>query len=229
VFVPRPSLDRFVQVVLDEWHTMAPTIVANREYTSMVNRANFDRVVGLIDDAVARGAVRYEAVPAGETLPDPASRKIAPTLLTGVTAEMAIDGEEVFGPVLAVHAYDYVSEATDFIAERPHPLTLYWYGPEDAQLEWVLDRTQSGSVNVNDFAVNMMLSDLPFGGVGQSGYGAYHGEVGFTTFTHLRAVASSNMRFSLAGLITPPFGKVGDLMAKAQLAQARRRARKLVR
>lgn len=227
VFVPRPSLDRFVSLVLAEWRAMAPQIVANDGYTSIVNGPNFERVVGLIDDAVAKGATKHEAAPAGENLPDAATRKIAPTVLTGVTPDMDIDSEEVFGPVLSVHPYDYLSDATDHIGDRPHPLTLYWYGPEDAEFEWVLDNTQSGSVNVNDFAVNMMISALPFGGVGQSGYGAYHGEAGFNAFTHLRTVASSNMKFSMAGLTTPPFGKLNDLMNKAQLAQSRRRLKKL--
>lgn len=226
VFVPRASEERFVEAVLEEWRTMVPTIRDNPGYTSIVNEANFRRVVGLVEDAAAKGASVRSATPAGENLPDAASRKIAPTVLQGVTSEMDIDGEEVFGPVLAVHPYDYVSEATDFIGDRPHPLTLYWYGPEGAEFEWVLGRTQSGSVNVNDFGVNMLLTDLPFGGVGQSGYGAYHGQTGFNTFTHLRPVAVSNVNFSIAGLTTPPFGKLSRLMNKAQLAQTARRLRK---
>ncbi|MGN0065470.1 MAG: aldehyde dehydrogenase family protein, partial [Nocardioides sp.] len=106
VWVPNTVKDQFIDAVLETWRTIVPTIRTNPEYTSIVNDANFQRVTGLIDDAVAHGAVRRDAAPAGEQLPDAASRKIAPTVLTGVDESMAIDSEEVFGPVLAVYGYD---------------------------------------------------------------------------------------------------------------------------
>lgn len=227
VFVPSEKRAEFVSTVLDEWRQMMPTIVGNADYTSIINGPNFERVQSLVADAVAKGAGVHEASPAGEALPDPVSRKMAPTMLTDLTPDMDIEGEEIFGPVLGVHTYDDIAEAVDYIGDRPHPLTMYWFGPQDAEFQVVLDRTQSGSVNVNDFAVNMLLSDLPFGGVGQSGYGAYHGESGFLQFTHQRAVAASNMKFSMAGMAAPPFGKLNDVLNKLQLKGAAKRARKV--
>lgn len=227
VFVAREQEDEFVRIVLDEWRTMMPTVIDNPDFTSIINDANFERVTRLVGDAEAKGATALRAAPAGENLPDARSRKMAPTVLRGVTPEMDIDGEEVFGPVLAVHAYDHLDEAVEFVGDRPHPLTLYWYGPQDAEFQSVVERTRSGSVNVNDFAVNMLLSDLPFGGVGQSGYGAYHGQHGFDQFTHLRTVAASNMKFSMAGLTTPPFGRLNRVINKLQLKSAQKRAAKV--
>lgn len=226
VFVANEQKDAFVDIVLDEWRQMVPNIIGNADYTSLINARNFERVQGLVSDAREKGATVHEAAPLGENLPDPVSRKMAPTVLTEVTPAMDIDSEEVFGPVLAVHGYDDLSEAVEFIGDRPHPLTMYWYGPQDGEFEVVVDRTQSGSVNVNDFAVNMLLSDLPFGGVGQSGYGAYHGEAGFLRFTHQRAVAASNIKFSMAGLTTPPFGKLNSVVNTVQMKVNEKRARK---
>ena len=227
VWVPNTVKDQFIDTVLATWRSMVPTVRTNPEYTSIVNDANYQRVVGLIDDAVAHGAVRLDAAPAGEQLPDAASRKIAPTILTGVDESMAIDSEEVFGPVLAVYGYDYIDEPVEYIASRPSPLTLYWYGPDNADFEWVQTHTRSGSVNANDFAPHMMMSNLPFGGVGNSGYGAYHGEAGFDTFTHARSVAVANMPISLAAMTTPPFTRSNALVNKLQLAQVRRRTKKV--
>ena len=227
VWVPNTVKDQFVAGVLDTWRTMAPTIRTNPEYTSLVNASNYERVVGLIDDAVAKGAVRHDTAPTGESLPDPVSRKVAPTVLTGVDESMMIDSEEVFGPVLAVYGYDYIDEPVEHIASRPSPLTMYWYGPDNADFEWVQNHTRSGSVNAGDFAPHMVVSDLPFGGVGNSGYGAYHGEAGVNTVTHARAVALANMPVSLAAMTTPPFTRSTKLVNKLQLSQVRRRTKKI--
>src|SRR5699024_7153251 len=103
----------------DQWRSSLPSIAGNPDYTATVNTSNYERIVGLVDDAVAKGAHKRDAAPAGERLPDALTRKIAPTLLTGVTPEMDIDSDEVFGPVLTVFRYKSVDEAIRYINDRP--------------------------------------------------------------------------------------------------------------
>ena len=205
VFVPRDRLDTFCDTVLDQWRTTLPAIVGNPEYTATVNTSNYERIVGLIDDAVAKGAAKRDAAPAGERLPDPVVRKIAPTLLTGVTPDMEIDSDEVFGPVLTVFGYSGLDEAIRYINDRPSPLVLYWYGDNNERFEVVADRTRSGNIYGNDFGIGMASSAIPFGGVGNSGMGGYHGHYGFRTFTHERAVAMHSFGVNASELMVPPF------------------------
>ena len=206
VFVPEDRVDAFCDIVLDQWRTSLPAIVGNPEYTAVINTSNYERIVGLVDDAVAKGAVKRDATPAGERLPDAVTRKIAPTLLTGVTPEMEIDDDEVFGPVLTVFGYKSVDEAIRYITARPSPLVLYWYGEKNERFETVADRTRSGNIYGNDFGIGMVSSAIPFGGVGNSGMGSYHGRYGFRTFTHERAVALHSFDYSAADFMVPPFG-----------------------
>ncbi|MGW4479433.1 aldehyde dehydrogenase family protein [Rhodococcus triatomae] len=221
-FVPKAHVERFTAYVLDEWRNRYPGIVDNEDYTSIINDRNFDRVVGLVEDAVAKGASASSTAPTGEALPDRRSRKIAPTVLTGVTPAMRVAEEEVFGPVLTVYPYDDLSEPIEHIAAGEHPLTLYWYGDRNHAFEQLLANTRSGSVNVNDFAVNLMHADLPFGGVGQSGAGYYHGAYGFETFTHQRAIAVSRLPVSLAGLLNAPYTRRTKRLNSVQIKALRR-------
>jgi coniferyl-aldehyde dehydrogenase len=157
----------------------------------------------LIDDAVAKGATKIEVAGAGEALPDRAGRRIAPTLLLNVTAEMRIDSNEVFGPVLSVHAYDRVDDVIARLSERPSPLAAYWYGPTGPEFERFRSRTRSGGMTVDDFALHCGMMTAPFGGVGRSGYGAYHGKAGFDTFTHQRTIVHNKTPVSIATMIVP--------------------------
>ena len=206
VFVHDDQYDAFCETVLDQWRRTLPAIVGNPDYTATVNTSNYERIVGLVDDAVAKGATKREAAPTGERLPDALTRKIAPTLLTGVTPEMDIDSDEVFGPVLTVFRYSSIDEAIRYINDRPSPLVLYWYGEKNERFETVADRTRSGNIYGNDFGIGMVSSAIPFGGVGNSGMGSYHGRYGFRTFTHERAVALHSFDYSAADFMVPPFG-----------------------
>ncbi|AWH91412.1 aldehyde dehydrogenase family protein [Dietzia lutea] len=225
VFVPRDRLDTFCDTVLDQWRTTLPAIVGNPEYTAIVNDSNYERIVGLIDDAVAKGARRRDAAPAAERLPDPVTRKIAPTLLTGVTPDMEIDSDEVFGPVLTVFPYDTLDDAIRYVTDRPSPLVLYWYGEKNERFEVVADRTRSGTIYGNDFGIGMASSAIPFGGVGNSGMGGYHGHYGFRTFTHERAVALHSFDADVSQLMVPPFTRGKKRLASAYLGAMRARTR----
>ncbi|AVZ38667.1 MULTISPECIES: aldehyde dehydrogenase family protein [unclassified Dietzia] len=225
VFVPEGDVGRFCDTVLDQWRRTLPAIVGNPEYTAIVNTSNYERVVGLIEDAVAKGAVRRDATPAGERLPDASVRKIAPTLLTGVTPEMEIDSDEVFGPVLTVFGYRGLDEAVRYINERPSPLVLYWYGEKNSRFDLVADRTRSGNIYGNDFGIGMASPAVPFGGVGNSGMGGYHGHYGFRTFRHERAVAMHSWNVNVSEFMTPPFTAAKKRLASGYLGALRARTR----
>jgi coniferyl-aldehyde dehydrogenase len=230
VFVPDDRVDAFVDVARQTLRGMFPSIVANDDYCSSVNHANFDRVVGLIDDARANGAMVETVAPAGESLPDRATRKIAPTIVRNVGEHMKIAGEEVFGPVLAVRPYSRLAEAIDYINERPAPLVAYWYGPDNDDFKTFVRHTRSGGVARNDFGAQMIPSAAPFGGVGRSGMGAYHGKAGFDAFSHHRTVVGSDLPFSITGRAAPPFSGPMKTGVGVALRMARRRtARRLKR
>jgi coniferyl-aldehyde dehydrogenase len=223
VFVPADRVDQFVDGARETLRGMFPTIVSNPDYCSSVNEANFRRVVGLIDDARDAGAQVESIAPAGESLPDPASRKIAPTIIRGVDDRMRIAAEEVFGPVLVVMGYASLGDAIDYINARPAPLVAYWYGPDGDQFRTFVRNTRSGGVARNDFAAQMIPSAAPFGGVGRSGMGAYHGKAGFDTFSHHRSVVGSDLPFSITGSAAPPFTRPMKAYADLSLRMARRR------
>lgn len=226
VLVPERDVDSFVEGARQTLREMFPTILPNGDYCSCVNEANFERVLGLIDDARERGATVETVAPDGEALPDRASRKIAPTIVRDVDDTMRIADEEIFGPVLMVQGYHTVDEVIDRINARPAPLVAYWYGPDDKSFRDFVRRTRSGGVARNDFAAQMIPSGAPFGGVGRSGMGAYHGKAGFDTFSHYRTVVGSDLPFSLTGSAAPPFKPGMRFYADAMLRRARNRTRR---
>ncbi|KLO30623.1 aldehyde dehydrogenase [Mycolicibacter heraklionensis] len=226
ILVPENDIDAFVDVARQTLRDMFPTILDNGDYCSSVNDANFDRVLGLIDDARDRGAVVESIAPDGETLPDRAVRKIAPTIVRGVDATMRIADEEIFGPVLTVQGYGTLDEAIEMINARPAPLVAYWFGPGDKNFRDFVRRTRSGGVARNDFAAQMIPSGAPFGGVGRSGMGAYHGKAGFDAFSHYRTVVGSDLPFSMTGSAAPPFKPAMRFYADAMLRSARNRTRR---
>ncbi len=217
VFVPEAKLGEFTDKVIARWTEKFPTIRSNTEYTATINEKNFTRIVGLIEDAEQLGATKHQVIPAGESLPDADARKIPPTLLTGVKAGMKIEEDEVFGPVLTVYPYRDLSEAISHISSHPHPLTMYWSGDDNKNYKKLIDGTRSGSVNANDFATHLFSLELPFGGVGKSGMGAYHGRTGFETFSHARAVTVSTLPVSIAEMMSPPFTAQDKKMTNNQL------------
>jgi len=174
VFVPGDRIGAFVDIARETLRGMFPSIVHNDDYCSSVNEANFDRVVALIDDAKANGATVETVTPSGESLPDRATRKIAPTIVRDVDETMRIANEEVFGPVLVVRPYSDLTDVIDYVNQRPSPLVAYWYGPDNDDFRRFVRHTRSGGVARNDFGAQMIPSAAPFGGVGRSGMGAYH-------------------------------------------------------
>ncbi|GAA4804505.1 aldehyde dehydrogenase family protein [Tomitella cavernea] len=203
-FVPEESADAFVEALLDGWRKRYPVVSGNEQYVSLIDDDAYQRIMGLLDDARAKGATVRSA---DEEPADPVRRQIAPTVVTGVTDAMEISREEIFGPVLAVHTYGAVDEVIDYLAPRPSPLGAYWYGDDDAAFRRFFARTRSGSVNRNDFGLVNAMHHLPFGGVGRSGMGNYHGKFGFDTFSHLRPIAAQPTPLSLASIIATPHSR----------------------
>lgn len=192
VFVPRSRRDELVEGLRREFAALFPDVLTNPGFVSIVNERNYERVTGLVDDAVSKGATQIVVAPEEEqsALPDKASRRVAPTILLDVPDSAKIANEEIFGPVLPVYVYDDVSEVIEYVQDRLAPLGAYWYGEDDEDFRAFLDRTTSGGVTRNDGISHAFLPGAPFGGVGNSGYGAYHGKTGFDTFTHRRTVAN---------------------------------------
>ncbi|EPA99353.1 coniferyl aldehyde dehydrogenase [Pseudomonas sp. G5(2012)] len=188
VLIPEESLDDFVALAQEFVEGMYPTLKANSDYTSIINTRNFHRLQNYLSDAKEKGARVIEINPAAEDLSDEAVRKIAPTLVVNVTSQMQVLHEEIFGPILPVVTYKDFGAVIDYVNSRPRPLAAYYFGEDAAERQLVLERTTSGAVVVNDVMTHVFIDDLPFGGVGYSGMGAYHGIQGFRNFSHAKTV-----------------------------------------
>ena len=205
VLAPKENVAGFVGAAKDAVAKMYPTIKDNADYTSMVNQRHYDRVRGLIADAKAKGAEIVEINPAGEDFSQQEHHKIPPTLVLGATDDMSVMQEEIFGPVLPVRAYGAIEETIAQINARPRPLALYYFGEDAGESEALLSRTHSGGVTINDVIFHVSMPDLPFGGTGPSGLGAYHGHRGFLEFSHEKAVYRQTGSELLA-MFRPPYG-----------------------
>ncbi len=210
VLVPRTRVDAFVAALSSAVGAMYPGFTDNPDYTSIVNARHYERLRGLVDDATARGATAVRLGNAAAT-DGTTVRKFPPTALVGATDAMAVMQEEIFGPVLPVLPYDTLDEAIAGINARPRPLALYWFGKSGAHRDRVLAQTIAGGVTVNDACWHVAQENLPFGGVGASGSGAYHGETGFLTFTKEKPVLHQS---NLSGLplFRPPYGRRFDAL-----------------
>jgi coniferyl-aldehyde dehydrogenase len=205
VMVPKEKASEFIGAAASAVSAMFPTLKDNPDYTSVINQRHFDRLQGYIADAKAKGAEIVELNPAREDFRQQPFHKIPPTLVLNPTDDMAIMKDEIFGPLLPVKTYSDVSETIDYVNGHPRPLGLYYFGNDKAEQERVLTRTTSGGVSVNDVVMHVAMEDLPFGGVGPSGMGSYHGIDGFRTFSHAKAVFEQSKR-DLTAMMRPPYG-----------------------
>ncbi|MEN9873618.1 MAG: hypothetical protein RL186_515, partial [Pseudomonadota bacterium] len=190
VYVSEDQVDGLVQGLQQAATKMYPTIRDNPDYTAIVTPRHFDRVTALVDDARAKGATVIEINPAGEDFKSQNGRKIPPTLILNATEDMRVMQEEIFGPVLPIKTYKDVKDAIAYINANDRPLGFYYFGTDTAEQELVLTNTTSGGVTINDVIFHVAMEDLPFGGIGPSGMGSYHGYDGFKEFSHARAVYS---------------------------------------
>ena len=183
-------------------------------YTAIVSDRHYERLTGMIEEARSGGAEILQ--PEHDAQAAQAGRKIPPTVVLNPPRDAKIMTEEIFGPLLPVIGYSELDAAVDYVADRDHPLALYVYSTDKVQARRVLDETQSGGAGVNINILHLSVPDLPFGGVGASGQGAYHGKAGFDTFTHDRSVFSTG-KWHPSRLLAPPYGKLFERIAKRQL------------
>jgi coniferyl-aldehyde dehydrogenase len=187
VLVPRDKLEDFVTAYGAAARKLYPTLRRNADYTAILNDRHYARLTAALAEARGAGARIVSIDPASEG-EMAAEHKIAPTLVIEPRDDLTLMREEIFGPILPVKTYDRLDDAIAFIASRPRPLALYYFGIGAEHRERVLAGTHSGGATINDALTHFVIEDLPFGGIGPSGLGAYHGETGFQTFSHRRAV-----------------------------------------
>jgi coniferyl-aldehyde dehydrogenase len=207
--VPRESVAAFVAGVKDSFARFyAGGTEGNPHFTSVVSDRQLRRIQAMLDDARAKGAEVVACAPP----PSEGNRQLPLHVVTGVTPDMAVLQEELFGPVLPVVPYDRLDDAIAFVNARPRPLALYCFGDDRAERDDLLRRTTSGGVSINDWGWHAINHDAPFGGVGNSGMGNYHGEEGFRELSHARTVFERRRWFPTQ-LFHPPYGNAVQRLA----------------
>ena len=204
VLVPRGREDDFITEARRVVARCYPELPTTPDYTHIVDARHYARLQAYVDDACARGATVVELAPG--VAADAATRRLPPLLLRGVDQSMRVMNEEIFGPLLPLVVFDDLEQAIAFVNARARPLALYFFERSAAAIERVLDATVSGGVTINDTLLHVAQDELPFGGVGPSGMGRYHGFAGFATFSVQKSVFRQS-RFSGIGLFKPPYGK----------------------
>lgn len=199
VLVPQDRLEGFVAAYRAAVQRFYPKLENNPDYTAIINERQLGRLKGYIADAEAKGA---QLVP---LFPGDQGRRLAHSLVLNVSDEMKLMQEEIFGPLLPVVPYQRLDEAFAYVNDRPRPLALYYFGYDKGEQQRVLHETHSGGVCLNDTLLHVAQDDMPFGGVGPSGMGHYHGHEGFLTFSKAKGVLIKQ-RFNAARLIYPPYG-----------------------
>ena len=206
--VPEEKVEEFVQASVEATSEMYPEMKDNDDFTSIINQRHYDRIQSYLEDAKEKGADVVEINPSNEDFSQQPHHKIPPTIVLNPSEDMKIMQEEIFGPVLPVKTYKDVTEPVDYINSKDRPLGLYYFGEDAKEKDYVLENTTSGGVTVNDVISHIQMEDLPFGGVGPSGMGSYHGYDGFKEFSHAKAVYKQTKinLMKLAGLV-PPYKK----------------------
>ena len=174
----------------------------------MINERHYDLINGYVEEAREKGATVVEVNPANEDFHQQPHYKIPPTLIVDPDDTLKVMQDEIFGPVLPVKSYRDIDDTVEYINHRPRPLGLYYFGTDEVEQERVLSHTTSGGVTVNDVVMHVAQEDLPFGGVGPSGMGSYHGLDGFRTFSHAKAIfKQSKLNVAELAGIRPPYSE----------------------
>ncbi|MCY9874186.1 coniferyl aldehyde dehydrogenase [Vibrio barjaei] len=200
-FVPEGKVDAFVEALKKAHIKMYGEIEGNADSTSLVDDAQYQRFAALVEDARIKGATITQCLSQGE------GRKMPLFIATNLKPSMRICQEEIFGPLLPVHSYQSIDDVVQYIIERPRPLACYLFSHNTQQREALLNQTHSGGVTINDWGWHLLNHSVPFGGVGNSGIGNYHGEEGFRELSHARAVLQMREWFPIQ-LFSPPYGNL---------------------
>jgi coniferyl-aldehyde dehydrogenase len=207
IFVPEENIDEFINLVKRHALSMYPRLKENPDFTSIVNENHFNRLKNYLDDAKSKGAHIEEFNPSSEDFSDSTLRKLPLTIITNPSDDLLVMQEELFGPIMPIKSYKTIYDVIDYINARPRPLCLYYFGRDKNERNTVLTRTTSGGATVNDVITHALMENLPFGGVGFSGMGNYHGIDGFKTFSHAKSIFTSPRTnlWKLMGM-QPPYG-----------------------
>jgi len=208
VLVPRAMREEFIRLAGQAVGKMYPELKTNPDYSSVVNEHHYQRILRYIEEARGAGVRVVELAPTSE-VPVPGDRRLVPMLVIEPDDRLAVMREEIFGPVLPVKTYSSIDDAIDYVNHRPRPLAVYYFGLSAKTRDDVLRRTFSGGASVNTTMMHALVEGLPFGGIGASGFGAYHGEAGFRTLSHCKAVFLQS-RLNLSSVLRPPFGALAD-------------------
>ena len=200
VLVPEDRVDGFIEAYTKAVRGFYPTLADNPDYTAIINERQLARLNAYVKDATDKGATLIPLYDQGQ------ARRMAHSLLLNVSDDMTVMQDEIFGPVLPIVPYRDLDQAFAYINQRPRPLALYYFGYNKGEQNRVLHETHSGGVCLNDTLLHVAQDDMPFGGIGPSGMGHYHGHEGFLTFSKAKGVLVKQ-RLNAAKLIYPPYGK----------------------
>jgi len=200
VLVPEERVGAFVEAYRQAVRGFYPTLADNPDYTAIINDRQLARLNGYLSDATGKGALLIPLFEQGQ------GRRMGHSLLLNVSDQMTVMQDEIFGPILPIVPYTDLNQAFAYINQRPRPLALYYFGYDKTEQHRVLHETHSGGVCLNDTLLHVAQDDMPFGGIGASGMGHYHGHEGFLTFSKAKGVLIKQ-RFNAAKLIYPPYGK----------------------
>ena len=206
VLLPKGQEAAFGHAFAQAVAQLFPTIAGNPDYAAIISPRHHERLQALLAAAQAGGARVQTIDTGGAATPH---RQMAPVVVFDVPPDAKLMHEEIFGPVLPVVPYDSVDQAIEYINARPRPLALYWFGEDTAVRDTVLARTVSGGVSINDTLMHIAHENLPFGGIGESGWGSYHGEAGFLRLTMQKPVLVQS-KWARGDLFYPPYGKRFD-------------------
>ena len=215
--VPAGSERAFAEHCVAAGRRMYPEGLASTDYTSIINDAHYARLKRLVDDARARSGEVINIFTPGRAL---RARSMMPAVILHTQQDMLAMQDEIFGPVLPIVGYENIDDAIAKIRTGTAPLALYYFGTDEHRIRRVLNGTASGGVTINDVMTHMYVDDLPFGGIGQSGTGAYRGETGFRNFSHARAIYRQTDMQDMVTLFHPPYSDQYRAFVSAALAGA---------
>ena len=209
LFVHESQLESFIEHA-KSWVKAHVPDIQNKDYTSIIDQRAFERLIECLTDAEQKGATLINL---NDQQADAVNRKFPVTLVINSNDQMQVDSRETFGPILMVKTYNEPQQIVDYVAQRDRPLALYPFSNNESLVNFYLEHIMSGGVCVNDALFHVGQHDLPFGGVGASGMGHYHGYEGFLTFSKLRPVFYQT-GFSSMKFLAPPYGNLADRMLK---------------
>ena len=207
VFVPENKEEEFVNHAIEAVNGTYPTIKNNPDYTSIIHLNHYERLSSYLEDARSKGAKIIEINPANEDLSQQEFHKMLPTIILNPTDDMEIMKNEIFGPILPVKTYSNFNDTIKYINKNPKALAIYYFGDDNSEIENVLNNTSSGQAVINEVLFQFSMHDLPFGGVGPSGMGAYHGYDGFKNFSHKRSVLKGQNLVNAGAMVSAPFSE----------------------